>query len=61
MSYQSVKFQDLVNVIERNKRIKEEGGITSILGPFERLSQYYGGFTKSSITAITISCFITPL
>lgn len=55
MSYQSVKFQDLVNVIERNKRIKEEGGITSILGPFERLSQYYGGFTKSSITAITAS------
>jgi hypothetical protein len=55
MAYQPPKFQDLLNVIERNKRIKEQGGITSILGPFERLSQYYGGFTKSSITAITAS------
>lgn len=55
MSNQSAKFEDLINVIERNKRIKEEGGITSILGPFDRLSQHYGGFTKSSITAITAS------
>jgi len=55
MSHQSIKFNDLVNVIENNRRIKEEGGITSILGPFDRLSQYYGGFTKGSITAITAS------
>ena len=55
MSYQPLNFNDLVGVIERNKRIKEEGGITSILGPFERLSEHYGGFTKSSITAITAS------
>lgn len=55
MSSESLNFQKLIGVIERNKRIKEEGGITSILGPFDRLSQYYGGFTKSSITAITAS------
>jgi hypothetical protein len=55
MIYQPTKFKDLLNVIERNKKIKEEGGITSILGPFERLSQFYGGFTRSSITAITAS------
>ena len=47
------QFQDLLH--KRNKRIKEQGGITSILGPFDRLSEYYGGFTKSSITAITAS------
>lgn len=50
-----MKFTDIINVIERNKSIKESGGITSILPPFERLSHYYGGFTKSSITAITAS------
>lgn len=55
MSHLKVNFKDLVRVIERNKQIKEDGGITSILGPFERLSQYYGGFTKGSITAITAS------
>jgi hypothetical protein len=55
MSHIPVNFQDLINVIERNKRIKEEGGITSISGPFDRLAQYYGGFTKGSITAITAS------
>jgi len=55
MAHQLVNFNDLLGVIENNKKIKEEGGITSILGPFERLSKYYGGFTKSSITAITAS------
>lgn len=55
MPQQQLRFNDLLNVIERNKRIKEEGGITSILGPFDRLSEFYGGFTKSSITAITAS------
>jgi hypothetical protein len=50
-----MKFEDLIGVIERNKLIKENSGITSILSPFERLSQVYGGFTKSSITCITAS------
>jgi hypothetical protein len=50
-----MNFQKLVNVIEKNKQIKENSGITSILSPFPRLSQVYGGFTKSSITAITAS------
>lgn len=50
-----MNFETLVNVIERNKIIKENQGITSILSPFDRLSQVYGGFTKSSITAITAS------
>ena len=50
-----MKFEDLIRVIDRNKTIKENSGITSILSPFERLSQVYGGFTKSSITCITAS------
>jgi hypothetical protein len=50
-----MQFEDLLGVIERNKSIKENSGITSILSPFDRLSQVYGGFTKGSITAITAS------
>jgi nucleoside-triphosphatase THEP1 len=50
-----MNFDQLLGVIERNKTIKENGGITSIQGPFPRLGQIYGGFTKSSITAITAS------
>lgn len=55
MQNEHLRFNRLLEIIERNKRIKEQGGITSILGPFDRLSEYYGGFTKSSITAITAS------
>jgi len=46
-------FNDVLSQIERNKSIKELGGITSILPPFDRLGQNYGGFTRGSITAIT--------
>lgn len=46
-------FKALVSKLETNKTIKENGGITSILPPFERLAERYGGFTKGSITAIT--------
>lgn len=48
-----MKFTEILSTIERNKTIKEAGGITSILPPFPRLSESYGGFTKGSITAIT--------
>jgi energy-coupling factor transporter ATP-binding protein EcfA2 len=47
------KFQHIVNQIERNRRIKAEGGLTSIPPPFIRLSDTYGGFTKGSITCLT--------
>ena len=48
-----LRFDDVFSQIERNKTIKENGGITSILPPFDRLAQNYGGFTRGSITAIT--------
>lgn len=48
-----MEFQEIIEQIEKNKRIKEEGGLTSIPPPFARLSEYYGGFTKSSITCLT--------
>lgn len=50
-----MNFQELISTVERNKTIKELGGITSILPPFPRLATRYGGFTKGSITAITAS------
>lgn len=46
-------FESIISQIERNKSIKDAGGITSIAPPFPRLAQYYGGFTKGSITCIT--------
>lgn len=48
-----MNFDKILSTVQRNKELKESGGITSILPPFERLSEYYGGFTKGSITAIT--------
>lgn len=50
-----MQFEKLLNVIEHNKEIKDSGGLTSIPPPFARLSQYYGGFTKGSITCLTSS------
>lgn len=50
-----MEFQAILNEIEKNKIIKEQGGVTSIVPPFPRLAQHYGGFTKSSITCITSS------
>ena len=48
-----MNFEEIIYQIEKNKQIKEEGGLTSIPPPFERLSTFYGGFTKSSITCLT--------
>jgi replicative DNA helicase len=48
-----MNFESIISQIERNKAIKDAGGITSIAPPFARLAQYYGGFTKGSITCIT--------
>lgn len=48
-----LQFSDVYAQIERNKNIKDSGGITSILPPFPRLAENYGGFTKPGITAIT--------
>ena len=48
-----MNFESIISQIERNKAIKDAGGITSIAPPFPRLAQYYGGFTKGSITCIT--------
>jgi hypothetical protein len=50
-----MEFNNIIRIIEKNKEIKESGGITSILFPFKRLSQYYGGFTRGSITCLTSS------
>lgn len=50
-----MKFESIIKQIERNKFIKESGGLTSIPPPFPRLAKYYGGFTKGSITCITSS------
>lgn len=47
------KFQHIVNQIERSRRIKAEGGLTSIPPPFSRLAETYGGFTKGAITCLT--------
>ncbi len=48
-----MNFESIIAQIERNKEIREAGGITSIAPPFPRLAQHYGGFTKGSITCIT--------
>jgi hypothetical protein len=48
-----MNFKEVISKIESQKAIKENGGITSILPPFPRLAEEYGGFTKGSITAIT--------
>jgi hypothetical protein len=50
-----MKFDKILSQLERNKTIKEQGGLTSIPPPFPRLAEYYGGFTKGSITCITSS------
>jgi len=46
-------FKEVISKIEAQKAIKENGGVTSILPPFPRLAEHYGGFTKGSLTAIT--------
>jgi energy-coupling factor transporter ATP-binding protein EcfA2 len=48
-----MEFGQLIGQIERNKLVKEEGGLTSIPPPFPRLGEHYGGFTKGSITCLT--------
>lgn len=48
-----MNFNKLINQIEKNKQVKELGGLTSIPPPFARLAQNYGGFTKGSITCYT--------
>jgi hypothetical protein len=48
-----MKFESILNEINKNRLIKEAGGLTSIAPPFPRLAEYYGGFTKGSITCIT--------
>lgn len=48
-----MSFKEVIGRIERQKQIKESGGITSIVPPFPRLADEYGGFTKGSITCIT--------
>jgi replicative DNA helicase len=48
-----MQFESILNEINKNKLIKESGGLTSVPPPFPRLAQHYGGFTKGSITCIT--------
>ena len=48
-----MRFESILNEINKNRLIKESGGLTSVPPPFPRLAQYYGGFTKGSITCIT--------
>ena len=48
-----MQFQSILHEINKNKLIKEAGGLTSVPPPFPRLAQHYGGFTKGSITCIT--------
>lgn len=48
-----MRFESILNEINKNRLIKESGGLTSVPPPFPRLAQYYGGFTRGSITCIT--------
>lgn len=50
-----MRFDQIIYEIERNKLVKESGGLTSVPPPFPRLALHYGGFTKGSITCITSS------
>jgi len=48
-------FKELVDKLKLNKRLKDEGKITSVLFPFNRLSKLFPGWTKSSYSIITAS------
>ena len=50
-----MRFESILKEIQRNRDIKDAGGLTSVPPPFKRLAHYYGGFTKGSITCITSS------
>lgn len=47
------EFNRILGLIEKNRHIKMSGGLTSIPPPFPRLSEYYGGFTRGTITCLT--------
>jgi len=46
-------FNSLLNTIETNKKAKEEGKVTSLLFPFERLSQKFPGWERGHYYCIT--------
>ena len=48
-------FNEILNKLKLNKRLKDEGKITSVLFPFNRLSKIFPGWTKSSYTILTAS------
>ena len=52
---QETMFKELVDKLKLNKRLKDEGKITSVLFPFNRLSKLFPGWTKSSYSIITAS------
>jgi hypothetical protein len=46
-------FNSLLETIETNKKAKEEGKVTSLLFPFERLSQKFPGWERGHYYCIT--------
>lgn len=52
---QEMMFDEILAKLKLNKKLKEEGKVTSVLFPFKRLSKIFPGWTKSSYTIITAS------
>lgn len=50
---QEMIFDNLLQKLEQNKKHKEDGKVTSILFPFERLSQKFPGWEKGHYYCIT--------
>lgn len=48
-------FNEIITKLKLNKKLKDEGKITSVLFPFNRLSKIFPGWTKSSYTILTAS------
>jgi len=48
-------FNEIVAKLRRNKKLKEEGKVTSVIFPFPRLSKIFPGWEKGTQTIITAS------
>lgn len=48
-------FKEIVEKLKKNKELKEQGKITSILFPFKRISKVFPGWERGTQTIITAS------
>jgi hypothetical protein len=48
-------YNDLVESLEYKKQVKDSGKFNSIVLPFERFSELFGGFEKGKYGIITAS------